>query len=93
MQKWIFVAGGVAVAGAAAFFVFKFAFRMATSRSQSTGGNSGPDPALLVLRVFTLGKRSELLFAALTRRWRPIGNDTLNAGVALAVSPGAPRRS
>ncbi len=41
---------------------------------------------LLVLRVFSLGKKSEALFQAITQRWRYLGNVQLIAGPDLATS-------
>ena len=41
---------------------------------------------LLVLRVFSLGKKSEALFQAITQRWRYLGHIQLIAGPDLATS-------
>ena len=51
---------------------------------------SSPDPresrGLLVLRVFSLGKRSEQMFDALTTHWRHAGDVRLIAGPDLATT-------
>ena len=47
-------------------------------------GGRGPD--LLLLRVFSLGKRSERLFDALAIHWRYVGSIRLIAGPDLATS-------
>jgi len=49
-------------------------------------------PALLILRVFSLGKRSEALFDAVSRHWRYLGSVQLIAGPDLAISTAAPHR-
>jgi hypothetical protein len=46
----------------------------------------GPPPRLLLLRVFSLGRRSESLFDAFSRLWRHTGSVQLIAGPDLANS-------
>ena len=94
-----FHAVALAVAGSAwallplaAFVVFKLAFRAASRLTPASRGPSDHDPALLVLRVFSLGQRSEALFAATTRCWRHVGAVSLIAGTDLAASTVAPHR-
>ncbi|MCI0554054.1 MAG: hypothetical protein L0287_24155, partial [Anaerolineae bacterium] len=50
------------------------------------------EPSLLVLRVFSLEKRSELLFDAVTKHWRHVGKVRLIAGKDLAYSTVAPHQ-
>lgn len=52
------------------------------------GGVGAPprDARLLILRVFSLGKRSEELFDAVTRHWRYLGDVRLIAGPDLAMA-------
>ncbi|HEY8186136.1 MAG TPA: hypothetical protein VIF64_08710 [Pyrinomonadaceae bacterium] len=52
--------------------------RSGTAQTQKT-------PRLLLLRVFSLGKRSERLFSALTTHWRHAGSIELIAGPDLAT--------
>ncbi|SFL31978.1 hypothetical protein SAMN05216302_106012 [Nitrosomonas aestuarii] len=47
---------------------------------------SSPVMPLLVLRVFSLGNKSEALFQAITQRWRYLGNVQLIAGPDLATA-------
>jgi hypothetical protein len=53
--------------------------RSGTAQTQKT-------PRLLLLRVFSLGKRSERLFAALATHWRHAGSMELIAGPDLATT-------
>jgi hypothetical protein len=76
----------------AAFVVFKLSFRAAQRIVPASNEHPGLDPALLVLRVFSLGARSEALFDAVTRRWRHVGAVSLIAGTDLAASTVAPHR-
>jgi hypothetical protein len=75
---WIF-------AGLLAFIICKFVVRTGFSllnREVSTGEN----PRLLLLRVFSLGRRSERLFDALATSWRHVGTIRLIAGPDLATT-------
>ena len=73
------------LAGFAAFVVYRtilrIGFRLIKSSSSSLDGKK-----LLVLRVFSLGKRSERLFAAVGSLWRYGGSVRLIAGPDLATS-------
>ena len=91
------------VAGVVAFAAWKLVttagFRLAGlgQAPASSNGHPGGDgagqtgaPALLLLRVFALGARSERLFDALGKRWLRIGNIDMIAGpdlVTTAVEP------
>jgi hypothetical protein len=87
------VAGsGWALVPMAAFAVYKLAFRATGRLLPASPAPLGQDPSLLVLRVFSLGARSEALFAASTRRWRHVGAVSLIAGTDLAASTVAPHR-
>ena len=67
-----------------AFAIYKLiaflGFALFKERSAKT------DPKLLLLRVFSLGKRSALLFDAFAKRWRHAGRIRLIAGPDLATS-------
>lgn len=75
-----------------AFFIFKIAVKAGNkvfrARLQSLSNN----PELLVLRVFSLGKRSENLFEIISKHWRYLGGVRLIAGTDLAMSTVAPHR-
>ena len=67
--------------GAAAFIAYKTILRIGFhlfGAGQDDLANSVP--VLLLLRVFSLGERSERLFDALTKRWRRIGSVVMIAG-------------
>lgn len=55
-------------------------------RSGGDGEGKTGAPALLLLRVFALGARSERLFDALGKRWLRIGNIDMIAGPDLATT-------
>ena len=57
-----------------------------TARPGSDGAGQAAAPALLLLRVFALGARSERLFDALGKRWLRIGNIDMIAGPDLATT-------
>jgi hypothetical protein len=90
------LASGV-VAFAAWKLVTSAGFRLAGlgRRTTAAAGHEQPNalahpPALLLLRVFALGARSERLFDALGKRWLRIGNIDMIAGpdlVTTAVEP------
>ncbi len=58
----------------------------AAVRPGSDGAGQAGAPALLLLRVFALGARSERLFDALGKRWLRIGNIDMIAGPDLATT-------
>src|SRR5690606_32132951 len=57
-----------------------------TARPGGDGAGQAAAPALLLLRVFALGARSERLFDALGKRWLRIGNIDMIAGPDLATT-------
>jgi hypothetical protein len=87
-----FAGPGWALAGLVAFLIFKIAVRVGNKRLRLKHENPYHDHALLVLRVFSLGKRSEILFDAVTKHWRYAGNVRLIAGTDLALSTVAPHQ-
>ncbi len=87
-----FAGPGWALAGLAAFLIFKIAISVGNKRLRSKNDSPHHDPALLVLRVFSLGKRSESLFDAVTKHWRYVGDVRLIAGTDLALSTVAPHQ-
>jgi hypothetical protein len=72
------------LSGLVAFVVFKIisalGFYLLRARQNSTG------PRLLLLRVFALGRRSELLYDVLGKHWRTAGSVQMIAGPDLATS-------
>ena len=81
-----FVSPGWYTAGLVAFLAYKFTviarFRSLRSKSES----NRPASNLLFLRVFSLGRRSEQVFDAVSAHWRYIGNVRMIAGPDLAVT-------
>lgn len=81
-----FVSPGWYTAGLVAFLAYKFTviarFRSLRSKSES----NRPSSNLLFLRVFSLGRRSEQVFDAVSAHWRYIGNVRMIAGPDLAVT-------
>jgi hypothetical protein len=75
-----------------AFALVKAAIAAGNRRWHSTEDRREYHPALLVLRVFSLGTRSESLFEAVARRWRYVGHIRLIAGMDLALSTVAPHQ-
>jgi len=74
---------GVAIA---AFVAYKLAATVGF-RLLRTGAESDEQaPKLLLLRVFSLGTRSERLFASFTKLWRYLGSVRMIAGPDLATS-------
>jgi len=75
-----------ALSGIVAFIAYKAAvttgFRLAAVSSQAAAHNT----QLLLLRVFSLGKRSERLFDPIANLWRYIGSVNLIAGPDLATT-------
>jgi hypothetical protein len=73
------------LSGLLAFVIYKIVVRggfTLLNREVSTGEN----PRLLLLRVFSLGRRSERLFDALAKSWRHVGSIRLIAGPDLATT-------
>jgi hypothetical protein len=82
---------GWALSAVAGFSILKIAVGTGHKKLRSAR-NRERGPALLVLRVFALGKRSERLFEAVTRHWRYLGDVRLIAGTDLAPSTVAPHQ-
>lgn len=72
-------------AGPLAFLAWKLT-TSAGFRLAGLGRAQGPAPALLLLRVFALGARSERLFDAFGKRWLRIGHIDMIAGPDLATT-------
>ncbi|HVO94086.1 MAG TPA: hypothetical protein VMT22_14645 [Terriglobales bacterium] len=77
--RWIF-SGGVA------FAVYKVICFGGFRILQAFSGDRIPAPRLLLLRVFALGKRSELVYDPLGKYWLNIGSIQMIAGPDLAAS-------
>lgn len=77
---------GWALFGPVAFVAYKLVvqagFKIAYAQRSAHLANAG----LLLLRVFSLGKRSARLFDAVTKHWRYLGNVQLIAGPDLATT-------
>jgi hypothetical protein len=73
------------LSGLVAFAAYKLVFWVGFSLLRR---DTGPEnsPKLLLLRVFSLGKRSERLFDALAKHWRHVGSMRLIAGPDLATT-------
>lgn len=69
-----------------AFVIYKIVTWVGFSVLGDQASSSRKRPTLLLLRVFSLGKRSELLFDALAMHWRYVGSIRLIAGPDLATS-------
>jgi hypothetical protein len=88
------VLGGplLALTGVLAFLVYKLTVRLSL-RLLPPLAESGRDcTALLFLRVFSLGKRSELLFDAIAKHWRHVGSVQFITGPDLATSTVEPHQ-
>ena len=77
-------------AGTLAFVVFAMVVWAEFSLLYRKAPASQKSPTLLLLRVFSLGKRSEQLFNILATYWRYIGGIRLIAGPDLATTTVAP---
>src|SRR5215211_891312 len=73
------------LSGLLAFAVYKAA-GWAGFRLRGPEPNVTESPRLLLLRVFSLGRRSERLFDAVAKRWRYIGSIRMIAGPDLATT-------
>ncbi len=76
---WIFT-------GLAAFALYKAVSRLGLRLAGLRTSRAQFSPKLLLLRVFSLGKRSERLFDALGKHWLRVGSVRLIAGPDLATS-------
>lgn len=75
---------GMPYACLAAFGVYVLVVRLGLRLFGKRNRTDGPPPRLLLLRVFSLGRRSESLFDAFSRSWRYTGPIHLIAGPDLA---------
>jgi hypothetical protein len=75
---WIFT-------GLIAFAAFKLVAVLGLARAVGRSDGGARHPSLLVLRVFALGRRSERLFDALSKRWLRAGPIGLIAGPDLVT--------
>lgn len=82
----IFEGGGWFLASLLAFVVYKIVSWAGFSWLATKTTSSQRSPSLLLLRVFSLGKRSEHLFDMLGMHWRYVGSIRLIAGPDLATS-------
>lgn len=73
------------LSGIVAFAAYKIAVLLGF-RAFAPAAGSAHAVSLLILRVFSLGKRSEDLFEAVTRHWRYLGHVQLIAGPDLATA-------
>jgi hypothetical protein len=80
---WIFT-------GPAAFAVYKLVTRVGFALLQGEDSSELRAPMLLLLRVFSLGRRSERLFDVLSKRWLRAGSIGLIAGPDLVTTAVAP---
>lgn len=83
---------GWVLSGIVAFLVYKTIVQLGNKRLLLKNSGDQSCPTLLVLRVFSLGKRSEVLFDTAARHWRYLGNVQLIAGTDLAASTVAPHQ-
>jgi hypothetical protein len=80
----LLIVGGLrwSLSGVVAFAVYKIVIRVWNRRAQ----RSPERVALLFLRVFSLGIRSERMFGAVARHWRYVGSVQFIAGPDLAMA-------
>ncbi|HEY3040512.1 MAG TPA: hypothetical protein VGJ66_17375 [Pyrinomonadaceae bacterium] len=76
---------GWVLGGFLAFIVYKIITRLGFALIAHKASPTKANAKLLLLRVFSLGKRSERLFDALAKHWRHIGSIQLIAGTDLAT--------
>jgi hypothetical protein len=87
-QSIVLISRGVVwiISGLLAFVVYKGVTRIGFSLLGPELSSTEKSPRLLLLRVFSLGKRSERLFDALATHWRHVGSIRLIAGPDLATT-------
>lgn len=73
------------LSGLVAFLGYKIVTWLGFSLIKNQAGPARANARLLLLRVFSLGKRSERLFGALAKHWRHVGSIQLIAGTDLAT--------
>jgi hypothetical protein len=74
------------VASLISFLVYKLVAWASFTFARRNSSTGGSQPQLLVLRVFSLGRRSERLFDLLAMHWRLVGSIQLIAGPDLAAT-------
>jgi hypothetical protein len=74
------------VAALAGFLLFKFVAAIGFVVLRGVRGTDDRPPQLLLLRVFSLGRRSERLFDGISRVWRHAGSIRMIAGPDLAAT-------
>jgi hypothetical protein len=74
------------LSGLGGFIVYKTITSLGFRLMRSSQPPAEPGHRLLLLRVFSLGKRSERLFDALGKHWRHIGSIQMIAGPDLATT-------
>lgn len=74
------------LSGLFAFLVYKASLWVGFSLLGGKTPPSGANPKLLLLRVFSLGKRTERLFGILATHWRYVGSILLIQGPDLAMT-------
>ena len=74
------------LSGVAAFAVYKAVSRLGLSMASRGTRQAQEGSRLLLLRVFSLGRRSERLFDAVTKSWRYAGSIELITGPDLATT-------
>jgi hypothetical protein len=83
----LFFGGAVWIlSGLVAFAVYKFVAWVGFSLLGPKPSPTDNSPQLLLLRVFSLGRRSARLFDALAKHWRHVGSIRLIAGPDLATT-------
>lgn len=74
------------LSGFVAFLAYKIIAWIGFSLTSHWADPERKNARLLLLRVFSLGKRSEQLFGALAKHWRHVGSIQLIAGTDLATA-------
>jgi hypothetical protein len=82
----VFEGAGWILAGLVAFLIYKIIVRIGFARVRRQAHPTHKNFRLLLLRVFSLGRRSEPLFDAITEHWRHGGSIQLIAGPDLATT-------
>lgn len=80
-EGWIWIFSGIV-----AFAIYRLAVRIGFARLARQSGDDSEPHTLLLLRVFSLGKRSEKLFNMMAKLWLRVGNVSLIAGPDLVTT-------
>lgn len=81
-----FVSPAWYLAGVVAILAYKFTVMNRLKARHSPGADDRSIANILFLRVFSLGRRSEQVFDAVSAHWRYVGNVRMIAGPDLAVT-------